>query len=152
MIFSTADKGTPLFRTHAILAENPEDDFRLHHVYWFVQPSYEDAKRAEGLVDVTRVEVSSCKIMVGQGRDMVLEEALAKIEELEKALLGTGGKLLEPDDHFHYEKMGSDYKNAHHFRKYEEIRQQHIAQISADSTKLDNGITPMKKIQFKSKE
>jgi len=149
MIFSTVDKKTPLFRTNAILAENPEDDFRLHHVYWFLQPSYDDAKRAEGLVDVTRVEVSSCKIIAGQGRDMELEEALAKIEELEKALIAKGGKPLEPDDSFHHEKMGSDYRTAHHFSKYEEIRQQHIAQISADSTKLDNGITPLKKIRFK---
>lgn len=138
-----------LYRTEALLAENPEDDYRLHHVYWLCEPSYDADKAAQDIVDIKRVEVSSCKIYCGQGCDMVLEEALAKIEELEKALRAKGGQPIDPQDSFHLERMGSDYQKAHHFSKYEEIRQQEIAQISADSTKLDTGIKPMKKIRLK---
>ncbi|HEX2753342.1 MAG TPA: hypothetical protein VHP34_09645 [Alphaproteobacteria bacterium] len=137
------------FRTEALLAENPEDDFRLHHVYWFSRPSFNKEKAAKGLVDITRVEVSSCKIYCGQGSDMELEEALAKMEELEKALRAKGGQPIDPKDTFYVERMGSDYSSAHHVSRYEELRLAEIAQISADSTKLDSGITPMKQIRFK---
>lgn len=137
------------YRTDALLAENPEDDDRLHHVYWMCHPSFDADKAAKGLVDITRVEISSCQIYCGQGTDMVLEEALAKIEELEKALRAKGGQPIDPQDSFHLERMGSDYQKAHHFSKYEELRQQEIAQISAESTKLDTGIKPMKQIRLK---
>lgn len=137
------------FRTEALLAENPEDDFRLHHVYWVCAPSYDAAKAAKGLYDIARVEISSCKIYCGQGNDMELEEALAKMEELEKALRGKGGQPLDPNDKFYFERMGSDYAAAHHFSRYEDLRKEEIARISADSTKLDAPVTAMKQIRFK---
>lgn len=137
------------FRTEALMAENPEDDFRLHHVYWVCAPSYDAEKSAKGLYDIARVEISSCKIYCGQGNDMELEEALAKIEELEKALRGKGGQPIDPADAFYFDRMGSDYATAHHFSRFEALRKEEIARISADSTKLDTGIAPMKQIRFK---
>lgn len=137
------------YRTEALLAENPEDDDRLHHVFWMCHPSFDENKAANGLVDIHRVEISSCKIYCGQGCDMVLEEALAKMEELEKALRAKGGQPIDAKDSFYLERMGSDYQEAHHFSKYEDIRKQEIAEISADSTRLDNGIKPLKTIRFK---
>ena len=137
------------FRTEALLAENPDEDFRLHHVNWVCAPSYDEAKAAKGLYDVARVEISSCKIYCGQGNDMELEEALAKMEELEKALRGKGGQPLDDKDTYHFEKMGSDYATAYHFSRFEALRKEEIARISADSTKLDTGIAPLKPIRFK---
>ena len=137
------------FRTEALLAENPEDDDRLHHVYWVCAPSYEPAKAAQGLYDIARVEISSCMIYCGQGNDMELEEALAKMAELEKALRGKGGQPIDPKDTFYIEKMGSDYASAHHFSKYEDLLKAEIARISAESTRLDTPVAPMKQIRFK---
>jgi len=138
------------FRTHALLAENPEDDDRLHHVYWVCAPSGDKAMAAKGLYDITRVEISSCEIFCGQGIDLVLEEALAKLEELEKALRAKGGQPLdEKNDAYHFQKMGKTYATAHHFSRYEELRAEEIAQISADSTRLENDIKTMKRIRFK---
>jgi len=137
------------FRTEALLAENPEDNFHLQHVYWVCAPSHDKEKAQRGLYDIARVEISSCKIYCGQGNNMELEEALAKMAELEKSLRAKGGQPLDEKDTFHFERMGSDYATSHHLSRFEALRKEEIARIAGDSTKLESGIAPMKQIRFK---
>ena len=71
------DKQT--FRTRALLTENPEDDLRLHHVFWVYRPSYDAAKAAAGLGDIEKHEIDSCLILRGEAQDVTLALSLIHI-------------------------------------------------------------------------
>jgi len=139
------------FRTRAMLVEDPNDDYRrLQHVYWVCAPSHDGQKAAEGLYDVTRVEIDSCTIYRGQGHHIKLAEALALLEGFEKDLRNKGGQPLDEEkDRFYFDRMGRDYATARHFSKYDDLRKAEIARLSTESTRLGTPVAPMKQIRFK---
>lgn len=135
----------PAYRTRALLTENPEDDLRLHHVFWVFRKSYDAEKAAQGLGDIEKHEIDSCLVLRGEAFDLTAAQAVEKLAELEKAEIARGGKIEEDaetadDDSWPRKKLGRDFANAVHFGRYDEILHQAREELGRQASVLEQDI------------
>ncbi len=147
-----ADKQT--FRTHALLTENPDDDLRLHHVFWVYRPSYDDAKAAAGLGDIQKHEIDSCLILRGALNDVTLADAIVKLAELEQAEIKRGGKIehdaeTAADDSWPRSKLGHDFKKSAHHSAYAGLQAAAREELGRNATTAANDITLLPAVKIK---
>ncbi len=146
------DKQT--FRTRALLTENPEDDLRLHHVFWVYRPSYDAAKAAAGLGDIEKHEIDSCLILRGEAQDVTLADALVKLAALEQGELSRGGKIEQDaetaaDDSWPRSKLGHDFKKSAHHSDYEGMQAAAREELGRDATTAANDITLLPAVKIR---
>lgn len=148
----TADKQT--FRTRALLTENPDDDMRLHHVFWVYRPSYDAAKAAAGLGDIEKHEIDSCLILRGEERDVTQADAIVKLAALEQAEIKRGGKIehdaeTAADDSWPRSKLGADFKKSAHHSDYAAMQAAAREQLGRDATTASNDIALLPAVKIK---
>lgn len=146
--------GQQTFRTRALLTENPDDDLRLHHVFWLYRPSYDAAKAAAGLGDIEKHEIDSCLILRGEARDVTLAEAIVKLAALEAAEITRGGKIehdaeTATDDSWPRSKLGNDFKKSAHHSDYAGIQAAAREQLGRDATTASNDIALLPAVKIK---
>lgn len=149
------DRGQ-MYRTHALLTENPEDDLRLHHVFWVFGKSRDPAKAAQGLGDIEKHEIDSCLVLRGEAFDLTPQEAAQKLAELEKSEIARGGKIEEDaetgaDDSWPRKKLGRDFIKAAHHSRYEEISAASRNERARQATILPDDIILPPALQVKSR-
>jgi len=149
------DRGQ-MYRTHALLTENPEDDRRLHHVFWVFGKSRDAAKAAQGLGDIEKHEIDSCLVLRGEAFDLTPQEAAQKLAELEKAEIARGGKIEDDaetgaDDTWPRNKLGRDFMKAAHHSRFEEISTATRNEKARQATILPDDITLPPAVQIKSR-
>ena len=147
-----SDKQT--FRTRALLTENPEDDLRLHHVFWVYRPSYDAAKAATGLGDIEKHEIDSCLILRGEAQDVTLAEAIVKLAALEQEEISRGGKIEQDaetaaDDSWPRSKLGHDFKKSAHHSDYAGMQAAAREQLGRDAATASNDVALLPAIKIK---
>ena len=148
----TADKQT--FRTRALLTENPDDDRRLHHVFWVYRPSYDDAKAAAGIGDIEKHEIDSCLILRGEQSDITLADAIVKLATLEQDEMKRGGKIehdaeTAADDSWPRSKLGHDFKKSAHHSAYADMQTAAREALGRDATTASNDIALLPAVKIK---
>jgi|GEM_PF-1316787 len=138
------DRGQ-MFRTHALHSENPEDDNRLHHVFWVYRRSYDQKKAAAGLGDIEKHEIDSCTILRGEAHDLTAAEAVQALAALEKAQIARGGKIeneadLASGNNWLSKKLGSDFAQAAHHSRFEDIQNAAREDMARRASVLDGDI------------
>lgn len=149
------DRGQ-MYRTHALLSENPEDDGRLHHVFWVFRKSYDEAKAAQGIGDIEKHEVDSCLTLRGEAFDLTPAEAAQKLAALEKAEIARGGKIetdaeTDPDDSWPRQKLGRDFIKAAHHSRFDDITAAARKELAQQATILPDDITLPPALKVKSR-
>lgn len=149
------DRGQ-MYRTHALLTENPEDDLRLHHVFWVFRKSYDEAKAAQGLGDIERHEIDSCLVLRGESFDITAAEAAQKLAELESAEIARGGKIEDDaetgaDTDWPRSKLGRDFIKAAHHSRFDDITTASRNERARQSTILPDDLTLPPTVQIKSR-
>jgi hypothetical protein len=145
-----------MYRTHALLTENPEDDLRLHHVFWVYGKSFDADKAAQCLGDISKHEIDSCLVLRGEAFDLTPQEAVQKLVELEKAEIARGGKIEDDaedgaDDNWPRSKLGRDFINAVHHSRFDAITIAARDEKARQATILSGDLTLPPAIQIKSR-
>ncbi|MDP2205896.1 MAG: hypothetical protein Q8K65_06265 [Alphaproteobacteria bacterium] len=145
-----------MYRTHALLTENPEDDLRLHHVFWVYGKSFDADKAAQGLGDISKHEIDSCLVLSGEAFDLTPQEAVLKLAELEKAETVRGGTIAQDaedgaDDSWPRSKLGRDFINAVHHSRFEAIAAAARDDMARQATILSGDLTLPPAVQIKSR-
>ncbi|MBW7910978.1 MAG: hypothetical protein H3C49_06855 [Alphaproteobacteria bacterium] len=134
-----------MYRTHALHSENPEDDNRLHHVFWVYRRSYDQQKAAAGLGDIEKHEIDSCLILRGEAQDLTAAEAVQRLAALEAAQIARGGTIeseaeLAEGDGWLSKKLGGDFAKAAHHSRFAEIQSATREDMGRRASVLDGDI------------
>jgi hypothetical protein len=145
-----------MYRTHALLTENPEDDRRLHHVFWVYGKSFDADKAAQGLGDISKHEIDSCLVLSGEAFDLTPQEAVQKLAELEKAEIARGGNIEEDaedgaDEKWPRSKLGRDFIKSAHYSRFETITAAIRDNIAHQATILSDDLTLPPRVEIKSR-
>lgn len=133
------------YRTHALLTENPEDERRMHHVFWVYRPSYDQDKAAQGLGDIEKHEIDSCLILRGAAQDVTQEEAMTLLSVFEKQETARGGTIEQgaeaaPDNTWPRSKLGRDFMQAKHYSQHADDMRQAADARAKQASILDGDI------------
>lgn len=142
------------YRTHALLADDPDNDMRQHHIFWAWRPSYDAQKAAAGLGDVEKFEIDSCLVLRHVSSDVSETQAVTQLAALEKATAAAGGTIDHSaetcaQNEWPRSKLGHDFNSAVHYSVYDDLRKAHAAEAARAAAKAQDDIALLPSMKIK---